>query len=110
MTVRKIARHEVRLGPEHERDLEEELSRRGLTFAEWVRENIAAGREDRELAKRLAAAEELTSMNIDWGWDPNDPDPATKLIDEAYNESMAWLESLLDGDDPSDGQPSRSVQ
>jgi hypothetical protein len=95
VTVRKIARHEVRLDADHERELAEELSRRGLTFAEWVRENIEARREDRELAKRLAAARRINSMNINWPWDVTADDPATKMIDDAYNETT---QSLVDGD------------
>jgi hypothetical protein len=88
MVVRKTVRREVRLDDLDNRRLEQELQRRDMTFADWVRDQI--GREKDAAAeanaRRIAAAEALTSMNIDFGWDPNDPDPATTLLREAYEE------------------------
>ncbi|MCC6960846.1 MAG: hypothetical protein IT301_13460 [Dehalococcoidia bacterium] len=87
MIVRKGSRREVRLDPEYERKLEEQLQCRGLTFAAWVREQIdeGANTERSALEKRLRAARAIGSMNIDLGWDPDDPDPATRLLNEAFD-------------------------
>ena len=84
----------VRLGPsartasreQTRARLEEQLRRRDLTFSAWLREQIdqGAAAESEALARRQEAVERLTSMNIDFGWDPADPDPATRLLDEAY--------------------------
>lgn len=86
VVVRKTARREVRLDEEHDRLLEEQLRRRDLSFAAWVREQIddTAKAETDALARRLEAARRINSMNIDLGWDPSDPDPATRLLNEAY--------------------------
>jgi len=86
MVVRKTSRREARLDEEHDRLLEEQLRRRDLTFSAWLREQIdqGAAAESEALARRQEAVERLTSMNIDFGWDPADPDPATRLLDEAY--------------------------
>ena len=62
MTVRKTARREVRLDPEDDRLLEEELALRRLTFAAWVREALEAARAARERQRRKEAMEELLSL------------------------------------------------
>jgi len=62
MTVRKTARREVRLDPEDDRLLEEELALRRLTFAAWVREALEAARAARERQRRKEAIEEFLSL------------------------------------------------
>ncbi|HML99189.1 MAG TPA: hypothetical protein PKD75_11970, partial [Tepidiformaceae bacterium] len=59
MVVRKTARREVRLDPEDDRLLEEELRERDLTFAAWVREQLEAAREARERRRREEAIDRL---------------------------------------------------
>lgn len=90
MTVRKVARREVRLDTEHDRQLEEALCRRGLTFAAWVREQIDREADEKARASRLAALEELFKEQIDWGYDEaeDQDDPATELINKAYDEEL----------------------
>lgn len=62
MAVRKTARREVRLDPEDDRLLEDELRARNLTFAAWVREQLAAAREARERRRRQQAVERLLTL------------------------------------------------
>lgn len=88
MVVRKSVRREVRLDPEHDRRLEEQLTRRDLTFSAWLREQIDRDAEAQERTRRLNAVEALASMNIDFGWDPSEADPATKLLRESRDESV----------------------
>lgn len=86
MVVRKTSRREVRLDEEHDRLLEEQLRSRDVSFAAWVRQQIddTAKAEAAALARRLKAAHAISNMNIDFGWDPGDPDPATRILNEAY--------------------------
>ena len=88
MVVRKSARREVRLDEEHDRRLEEELRQRDITFAAWIREQIDRNADEKARAQRLAAVERLASLNLDFGWDPSEPEPATRLIDDAYDEAI----------------------
>ncbi len=62
MVARKTARREVRLDEEDDRLLEEQLRRRDLSFAAWVREQIddTAKAEADALARRLEAASAST--------------------------------------------------
>ncbi len=90
MTVRKVARREVRLDPDYDQSLEEELRRRDMTFAAWVREQIDQHAEERVRAERLRLVEELGRMNVDWGYEEaGGPDPATRLIGLALDESAS---------------------
>lgn len=70
--------------------LEEELCRRGLTFAAWVREQIDRDAEEKARAERLAALEELFKEEIDWGYEEaeDQEDPATELLNKAYVEEL----------------------
>jgi 16S rRNA C967 or C1407 C5-methylase (RsmB/RsmF family) len=89
MAVGETVRREVRLDREANAALEEELQRRHLTFAAWLREKLEQDREQRELEKRHAAVERLASMNIDLGVDPDDPDAFEKLMEELFSEEDA---------------------
>lgn len=93
MIARKTTRREVRLDPESDSKLEEQLRRRGVTFADWVREQIDRESEAVALERRLRAAAAIGAMNIDLGWDANDPDPATALINEAFD--ARWQDPAL---------------
>lgn len=93
MIARKTTRREVRLDPESDSKLEEQLRRRGVTFADWVREQIDRESEAVALERRLRAATAIGAMNIDLGWDVNDPDPATALINEAFD--ARWQDPAL---------------
>lgn len=90
MVVRKTVRREVRLDEEHDQRLAEQLRRRDITFAAWLREQIDHGAEaeSEALARRQEAVERLTSMHLDFGWDSGEPDPATRVINEAYDEAI----------------------
>lgn len=97
MTVRKVARREVRLDSEHDRQLEEELGSRGLTFAAWVREQIDRDAEAKARAERLAMVERLFELNIDWGLDEvaGEPgDPASNLVRKVMAE--VWESAVRD--------------
>jgi len=97
VTVRKVARREVRLDAEHDRKLECELERRGVSFAAWVREQIDREAEQAAIEERLKLVEELANLNIDWGYEevahlPGDPatNLIRKAIDEAYGVADTW--------------------
>lgn len=62
MAVRKTARREVRLDPEDDRLLEAELRARKMTFAAWVRDQLAAAREARDRRRREQALERLLAL------------------------------------------------
>ncbi len=75
MAVRKTARREVRLDPEDDRLLEEELRERNQTFAAWVRESLEAARAARELRQRKEAIERLLDLAArDAKGSPPDPE------------------------------------
>jgi hypothetical protein len=92
MVVRKTARREVRLDPEDDRLLEEELRERDLTFAAWVREQLEAAREARERRRREEAIDRLLAARLDVHWDARDPDPATTLLNELSAERVRSLD------------------
>jgi hypothetical protein len=83
---------EVRLDPEDDRLLEEELAARHLTFAAWVREQLAATREARDRRRREQALERLLEARLKVDWDPADPDPATTLLNDIAAEQAERLE------------------
>ena len=93
MAVRKTARREVRLDPEDDQLLEEELRARRLSFAAWVREQLAATREARERRRREQALERLLAAAAREA-DASPPDPEWKRIKE---ELAARYEDLPSG-------------
>lgn len=88
MAVRKTARREVRLDPEDDRLLEEELRERHLTFAAWVRETLETARAARELRRRKEAIDRLLESRLNVEWDSTDTDPATSLLNEIAVEHV----------------------
>ena len=92
MTVRKTARREVRLDPEDDRLLEEELAARRLTFAAWVREALEAARVARERDQRKEAMERLLATRLNVEWDSSDPDAATTLLNNIAAEQAQHIE------------------
>ncbi len=97
VTVRKIARREVRLDPDYDQQLEAELARRRLSFAAWVREQIDRDAEESARIERKAAVERLCNLEIDWGLDEvagQPGDPASNLVRKVMAE--AW-ESTVHG-------------
>ncbi|MCZ7577995.1 MAG: hypothetical protein M5U18_13445 [Dehalococcoidia bacterium] len=81
MAVRKTARREVRLDPEDDRLLDEELQARRMTFAAWVRDQLAAAREARDRRRREQALERLLALGAREG-DTSAPDPEWEEIKE----------------------------
>ena len=81
MIVRKRRRIEVRLDEERGEFLDRELARRGMTAADWFREQVDAERERAALQRRLAAVRELAAMELDV---PTDPDELKKLLNETH--------------------------
>ncbi|MCC6960847.1 MAG: hypothetical protein IT301_13465 [Dehalococcoidia bacterium] len=71
MIARKTTRREVRLDPESDSKLEEQLRRRGVTFADWVREQI-------QRAEDYERAAEVSRILSEFAREPlNVPDLAT---------------------------------
>lgn len=95
MATNELARREVRLDRESDAALEEELARRQVTFEAWLREKITEDRDERERQERIAAVERLTSMNIDLGLDPDDPDAYEKMMEEIYAEEGAEYDAAF---------------
>ncbi len=81
MIVRKRRRIEVRLDEERGEFLDGELARRGMTAADWFREQVDAQREREARERRLAAVRRLASMNLDM---PTDPAELKHLLNEAH--------------------------
>ncbi|MBE0608277.1 MAG: hypothetical protein IH609_02765 [Dehalococcoidia bacterium] len=92
MAVRKTARREVRLDPEDDRLLEDELRARKMTFAAWVRDQLAAAREARDRRRREQALERLLAARLKIDWDTADPDPATTLLNEIAADQARRLD------------------
>ena len=93
MAVRKTARREVRLDPDDDRLLEEELATRRMTFAAWVRDQLAAAREARDRRRREQALERLLASRLKIDWDTADPDPATTLLNEIAADQARRLDA-----------------
>ena len=74
---------EVRLSPEDRAFLDETLCARGETLASWVRRKLEDEREAAALAKRMAAAEYLCSLNFEGL--TLDPDDLSRLLDEQHD-------------------------
>lgn len=81
MAVRKTARREVRLDPEDDRLLEDELRARKMTFAAWVRDQLAAAREARDRRRREQALERLLALSAREA-EHAPPDPSWEEIKE----------------------------
>jgi len=81
MVVRKRRRIEVRLDEERGEFLDRELARRGMTVADWFREQVDAEREREARERRLAAVERIASLHLDV---PDDPAELKRLLVEEY--------------------------
>ncbi len=81
MAVRKTARREVRLDPEDDRLLEDELRARQMTFAAWVREQLATAREARDRRRREQALDRLLAL-ADREAENAPPDPSWEEMKE----------------------------